>query len=137
LALAISLEEDDARIYGDYGDRLEADYPDTAKMLKIMLDDELVHAQRLMASYRARFGEHIPFIQRQDVKGFLRRKPLRLAKVLSVQRVRKEVELMEAGSMRFYQTAAKRATKLPMRKLLDELALAEQGHGDLAGKLNM
>jgi erythrin-vacuolar iron transport family protein len=102
LTLAITLEEDDARIYGDYGDRLEADYPDTAKMLKIMQDEELVHAQRLMASYRARFGEHIPFIQRQDVKGFLRRKPLWLAKVLSVERVRKEVELMAAESMRFH-----------------------------------
>ena len=97
LALAISLEEDDARIYGDYADRLKADYPDTAKMLKIMQDEELVHAQRLMDTCRAQFGEHIPFIQRQDVKGFLRRKPLWLAKVLSVQQVRKEVELMEAG----------------------------------------
>ena len=82
LALAISLEEDDARIYGDYADRLKADYPDTAKMLKIMQDEELVHAQRLMDTSHAQFGEHIPFIQRQDVKGFLRRKPLWLAKVL-------------------------------------------------------
>ena len=61
LALAISLEEDDARIYGDYADRLKADYPDTAKMLKIMQDEELVHAQRLMAACRAQFGEHIPW----------------------------------------------------------------------------
>ena len=103
LALAVSLEEDDARIYGDYADRLKADYPDTAKMLKIMQDEELVHAQRLMDTCRAQFGEHIPFIQRQDVKGFLRRKPLWLAKVLSVQQVRKEVEVMELESMRFYQ----------------------------------
>ena len=128
--------EDDARIYGDYADRLEADYPDTAKMLKIMRDEELVHAQRLMASFRVQFGEHIPFVQRQDVKGFIRRKPLWLAKVLSVQQVRKEVEVMEAESMRFYQTAAKRATNLPVRKLLDELAVAERAHEDLAGKLN-
>ena len=136
LALAISLEEDDARIYGDYADRLKADYPDTGKMLKIMQDEELVHAQRLMNTCRAQFGEHIPFIQRHDVKGFLRRRPLWLAKVLGVQQVRKEVELMEAESMRFYQTAAKRATNLSVRKLLDELAVAEQAHEDLAGKLN-
>jgi erythrin-vacuolar iron transport family protein len=136
LALAISLEEDDSRIYGDYADRLKADYPETAKMLKIMQDEELVHAQRLIDSWRAQFGEHIPFIQRQDVKGFLRRKPLWLAKVLSVQQVRKEVELMELESMRFYQTAAKRTTDLSVRKLLDDLAVAEQLHEDLAGKLN-
>jgi len=136
LALAISLEEDDARIYGDYADRLKADYPDTAKMLKIMQDEELVHAQRLMETCRAQFGEHIPFIQRQDVKGFIRRKPLWQAKVLSIQQVRKEVELMELESMRFYQTAAKRTTNLSVRKLLDELTVAEQVHEDLAGKLN-
>ena len=136
LALAVSLEEDDARIYGDYADRLKADYPDTAKMLKIMQDEELVHAKRLMNTCRAQFGEHIPFIQRHDVKGFLRRKPVWLAKALGVQQVRKEVELMEAESMRFYQTAAKRATNLSVRKLLDELAVAEQVHEDLAGKLN-
>ena len=106
LALAISLEEDDARIYGDYADRLKADYPDTAKMLRIVQDEELVHAQRLMDTCRTQFGEHIPFIQRHDVKGFLRRKPLWLAKVLGVQQVRKEVELMELESRRFYQTAA-------------------------------
>jgi erythrin-vacuolar iron transport family protein len=135
LALAISLEEDDARIYEDYADRLKADYPDTAKMLKIMQDEELVHAQRLMDTCRAQFGEHIPFIQRQDVKGFIRRKPVWLAKVLGVQQVRKEVELMELESMRFYQTAAKRTTNLSVRKLLDELAVAEQAHEDLAGKL--
>jgi rubrerythrin len=136
LALAISLEEDDARIYGDYAERLKADYPDTAKMLKIMQDEELVHAQRLMDTCRAQFGEHIPFIQRQDVKGFLRRKPLWLAKVLGVQQVRKEVEVMELESMRFYQTAAKRTANLSVRKLLDELAVAEQVHEDLAVKLN-
>ena len=111
LALAISLEEDDARIYGDYAERLKADYPDTAKMLEIMRDEELVHAQKLMDTCRAQCGEHIPFLQRQDVKGFLRRKPVWLAKVLSVQQVRKEVKLMELESMRFYRTAAKRTTK--------------------------
>ena len=78
--MAISLEEDDARIYGDYGDRLKADYPETAKMLTTMRDEELAHAQRLMDAFQAQFGKHIPFIQRQDIKGFLRRKPLWLAK---------------------------------------------------------
>jgi erythrin-vacuolar iron transport family protein len=89
LALAISLEEDDARVYGDYADRLKADYPETAKMLTTMRDEELVHAQRLMDTFQAQFGNHIPFIQRQDIKGFLRRKPLWLAKVLTIQQVRR------------------------------------------------
>jgi erythrin-vacuolar iron transport family protein len=136
LALAISLEEDDARIYGDYADRLKADYPDTAKMLATMRDEELMHAQRLMDGFQAQFGEHIPFIQRQDIKGFLRRKPLWLAKVMTVRQVRREVELMELESMRFYQTAAKRTTNVSVRKLLDGLALAEEVHEDLASKLD-
>ena len=136
LALAISLEEDDARIYGDYGDRLKADYPETAKMLTTMRDEELAHAQRLMDAFQAQFGKHIPFIQRQDIKGFLRRKPLWLAKVLTIQQVRKEVEVMELEAMRFYQTAAKRTTNVSVRKLLDGLAHAEEVHEDLASKLN-
>ena len=136
LALAISLEEDDARVYGDYADRLKADYPETAKMLTTMRDEELVHAQRLMDTFQAQFGNHIPFIQRQDIKGFLRRKPLWLAKVLTIQQVRKEVELMELEAMRFYQTAAKRTTNVSLRKLLDGLAHAEEVHEDLASKLN-
>ena len=69
LALAISLEEDDARIYGDYADRLKADYPDTAKMLEIMRDEELVHAQKLMDTCRAQCGEHIPFLQGRTSRG--------------------------------------------------------------------
>ena len=105
-------------------------------MLEIMRDEELVHAQKLMDTCRAQCGEHIPFLQRQDVKGFLRRKPVWLAKVLSVQQVRKEVKLMELESMRFYRTAAKRTTNLSVRKLLDKLAVAEQVHEDLAGELD-
>ena len=91
LALAISLEEDDARIYGDYADRLKADYPDTAKLLKNYAGRRTGPMPKdSWISCHAQFGEHIPFIQRQDVKGFIRRKPLWLAKVLSVQQVRKE-----------------------------------------------
>ena len=105
-------------------------------MLTTMRDEELVHAQRLMDAFQAQFGNHIPFIQRQDIKGFLRRKPLWLAKVLTIQQVRKEVELMELEAMRFYQTAAKRTTNVSLRKLLDGLAHAEEVHEDLASKLN-
>jgi len=135
LALAITLEEDDARIYGDFAERVKGDYPDTAKMLSSMKEEEQTHARRLMEMYRKAFGEHIPFVRSQDVRGFLRRKPLWLARHFSVQQLRKEVEIMEIQSMRFYQEAAKRSTNLSVRKLLDELAAAEQEHENLAEKL--
>lgn len=135
LALAISLEEDDARIYGDFAERLKAEFPETAKMLAAMQTEEQGHARRLMEISRKAFGEHIPFVRSQDVKGFLRRKPLWLARRLSVQQVRREVETMEIQSQHFYEQAAKRSTNLSIRKLLDELAAAEQEHENLAEKL--
>ncbi len=135
LALAISLEEDDARIYGDFAERLKAEFPETAKMLAAMQTEEQGHARRLMEISRKAFGEHIPFVRSQDVKGFLRRKPLWLARRLSVQQVRREVETMEIQSQHFYEQAAKHSTNLSIRKLLDELAAAEQEHENLAEKL--
>lgn len=135
LALAISLEEDDARIYGDYANRLQETYPETAKMLRTMQSEEWTHAQRLMESFRTNHGEHIPFIRRQDVKGFIRRRPLWLSRALTVSQVRKEVEVMELEALKFYQAAAKRTDHVDVRKLLDELAIAEQQHEDLAAGL--
>jgi len=135
LALAISLEEDDARIYGDFADRVGKDYPDTAKMLRTMQEEERGHASQLTAAFREHYGEHIPFIQRQDVKGFIRRKPVWLMKNLPVQQVRREVELMELESLRFYQSAAKRSSHPGVRQLLNDLAATEQGHEDLATQL--
>lgn len=135
LALAISLEEDDSRIYGDFADRLKASYPDTAKLLTTMQQEEIVHARRLMEMFKKAYGEHIPFVQRDAVKGFIKRKPIWLNKVLTVNQVRREVELMEHESFHFYQSAAKRATNLDVRRLLDDLASAEQDHEDLAVKL--
>jgi len=132
LALAISLEEDDARIYGDFESRLKATYPSTADLLEKMRNEERGHAARLMEMHRQRYGDHIPFIQRQDVKGFIRRKPLWLARTLTLQQVRETVEVMEEESMRFYQSAAKLTTDLEVRALLDELAAVEEEHENLA-----
>ena len=135
LALAISLEEDDVRIYGDYAERLKPSYPETARMLLTMQAEEQTHAESLLKAYREEFGTHIPFIRRQDVKGFLHRKPLWLSRVMTVPQVRREIALMEQETMRFYRAAAKQTSNVSVRELLDRLALAEQKHEDLAGKL--
>lgn len=135
LALAISLEEDDARIYGDYANRLQEAYPETAKMLRTMQSEEWGHAQRLMESFRTNHGDHIPFIRRQDVKGFIKRKPLWLSRTLTVSQVRKEVEVMELEALKFYQAAIPRTNHVEVRKLLDELAIEEQKHEDLASDM--
>ena len=132
LALAISLEEDDARIYGDFAGRLKERFPSTAEMLETMRDEERTHAARLIEMHRQRYGDHIPFVRSEDVKGFLRRKPLWLARTLNVRQVRETVEVMEEESLRFYQSAAKLTTDLAVRTLLDELAAIEQEHENLA-----
>lgn len=135
LALAIALEEDDARIYGDFASRLKESYPSTSEMLSKMAEEERGHAARLIRIHHERCGEHIPFIRRQDVKGFIQRKPLWLAKVLPVAKVREMVGVMEAESYQFYVNAAKHASDPQVRLLLDELAAAEQEHEDLASSL--
>jgi len=135
LALAISLEEEDARIYGDYAARFKTDYPGTARMLADMQAEEESHAKSLTEIHQQHFGGHIPFLKRENVRGFPHRKPLWLARVLTVRQVRREVERMERESLRFYQVAAGRAANPAVRKLLLDLAAAEQKHEDLAGKL--
>ncbi|MDX2079281.1 MAG: ferritin family protein [Terrimicrobiaceae bacterium] len=135
LALAISLEEDDARIYGDFAARVRDQFPETAKVLERMRDEERVHAARLIELFRTRFGEHIPFVRRQDVKGFLRRKPVWLTQALGIDQVRKAVEVMELESLRFYQRSAAHSGDAAVRKLFDELAAEEEKHEELAVSL--
>ena len=132
LALAIDSEEDDSRIYSAFAERLKEQYPATSRTLITMRDEELDHAHRLMESFKASYGEHLPFIRRQDVKGFITRKPLWLSRLLTVDQVRKEVETMEYESRSFYEAAAKRTSNLSVRKLLNELALVEASHEELA-----
>ena len=132
LALAINAEEDDSRIYGAFAERLKQEYPATARTLLAMRDQELGHAHGLMERFKASYGEQLPFIRRQDVKGFVERKPIWLSKLLTVDQVRREVETMEFESRRFYEVAAKRASDLNVRKLLNELALVESSHEEMA-----
>src|SRR5215470_12562958 len=95
LALAISLEEEDGRVYADFADGLRETYPATAKLFEEMREEESQHRASLIETYRQRFGEHIPLIRRQDVKGFLQRRPLWLSRPLRISDVRKQVEVME------------------------------------------
>ncbi len=132
LALAITSEEDDSRIYGQFAERLKGQYPATARTLITMRDEELGHAHRLMETFKASYGENLPFVRRQDVKGFISRKPLWLSQLLTIDQVRKEVETMEYEARRFYEAAAKQTLNLNVRKLLNELALVEASHEELA-----
>lgn len=135
LALAISLEEDDARIYSDYAKKLEADYPASAKIFVEMAREEGRHRARLLGIYRKKFGEHIPLLRRQDVKGFITRRPVWMIEPLSLDKVRKQVEVMEYEARRFYEIAMQRAEDASVRKLLGDLADAERDHESLAGQL--
>jgi erythrin-vacuolar iron transport family protein len=135
LALAISLEEEDARIYGDFADGVKADYPATAVMLEEMEKEEDGHRHRLIELYRQRFGEHIPLIRRQDVKGFVQRTPIWLVRPLGLAAVRKQVELMELETRRFYESAIKQTTDAGIRQLLGDLAAEERKHTLRAEKI--
>src|SRR5919199_6753276 len=102
LALAISLEEEDARIYDEFAEGLRETYPDTARMFNAMADEETGHRHRLLDLYRRKFGERLPLIRRQDVRGFVERQPVWLVRPLRLDKVRQQAELMEAETKRFY-----------------------------------
>src|SRR3954465_2787299 len=110
LALAISLEEEDARIYAHFREGLKTDSPATAKILNEMREEEDGHRHRLIELHRQKFGEHIPLIRRPDIKGFGERRPVWLVRPLGVAAVRKQMEIMEWETRRFYETAAKQTT---------------------------
>ena len=135
LALAISSEEDDARIYGDVADGLRADYPATAEIFLEMQREESDHRRGLTELYRQRFGEHIPLIRRADVKGFIRRRPIWLVRPLGIDAVRRLAETMEMETRQFYERAAQRVTDVSTRQLLSDLAEAERKHSDFAESL--
>jgi len=135
LALAVSLEEEDGRIYADFADGLRETYPDTAKLFDQMREEESQHRASLIESYRSRFGEHIPLIRRQDVKGFVQRRPFWLSRPLRINEVRKQVEVMELETRRFYERAIQHVTDAGVRKLLGDLAEVERRHYATAGSL--
>jgi len=135
LALAISLEEEDGRIYGDFVDGLRETYPATSKMFEEMQAEESGHRRALIDMYRQRFGEHIPLIRRHDVKGFLTRRPVWLVRPLGINVVRKQAEIMELETRQFYEKAQERVTDASTRKLLGDLAEVERQHQAAAESL--
>lgn len=137
LALAISSEEDDARIYKAYADGLCDAFPQSAKVFDDMAEEENQHRQQLIDQHRARFGDTIPLIRREHVRGYYERKPDWLVRPLGLDKVRTMAEDMEAQAYRFYIEAAKRTSDASTRKLLGDLALAEKGHEGLAQRLGL
>jgi rubrerythrin len=135
LALAISNEETDGRIYADFAARLKDNYPATAEVFKEMEAEEDTHRRRLIDEFRRRFGEHIPLIRREDVKGFITRKPVWLIRSLGIETVRRYAESMEAETQHFYERAAARVSDASTRKLLGDLAEAERHHVEIADEL--
>ena len=136
LALAISLEEEDERIYADYGEELKQDFPATAAMFGAMRVEESDHRRRLIELYQAKFGEHIPLIRRNDVKGFVHRRPIWLTRPLRLDAVRREAATMEVETRRFYEKAAARTEDASIRQLLNDLAQEERSHEYRAGELS-
>ena len=136
LALAISLEEEDERVYADFAEGLRSDYPASAAMFEGMREEESGHRRRLIELYRQKFGEHIPLIRRQDVRGFVERPALWLMRPLRIEAVRKEASTMEVETRRFYEKSAARAQDASVRQLLDDLINEEREHEERALELD-
>lgn len=128
LALAIGAEEEDCRIYMDLAERLRDEFAASSQMFIEMAEEETEHRHRLIELYREKFGEHIPLVRRQDVRGFLNRKPVWQLPRPGIEDVRNLAESMETETKRFYRMAASRTTDVSIRKLLADLAEAEQAH---------
>ena len=135
LALAISLEEDDERAYADYAEMLRQDFPASAAIFDGMGEEEAGHRRRLIELYRARFGNHIPLIRRDDIRGFISRKPIWLTRQLGPEAIRRQAAALEIESRRFYEKASARAQDPDTRQLLDDLAGEERAHIGRAGEL--
>ncbi len=136
LALAISAEEDDSRIYASYAEGLREQYPASAKVFDEMTVEENEHRRLLIEMHQRKFGDNIPLIRREHVKGFYERKPDWLVRPLGLENVRKQAVLMESQAYNYYSEAAKRTTDADIRKLLGDLALAEKSHVSLASRLS-
>ncbi len=137
LALAISLEEEDERVYSDFAEGLRHDYPASASMFESMREEESGHRRKLIDLYRQKFGDHIPLIRRQDVRGFVQRPALWLSNPLRIDAVRKEASTMEVETRRFYERARERTQDAGTRQLLDDLINEERDHEERAQELDL
>ena len=135
LALAVTAEEEDAHIYRDFAESLRDEFPASSDLFKKMALEEDGHRHRLIELYRTKFGEHIPLIRRQDVKGFYARRPSWFRKSLRPEHAREEATLMEIESRRFYEAAAKQTGDAAIRQLLDDLAQEESRHEVTASEI--
>jgi rubrerythrin len=137
LALAISSEEEDGRIYSAYAARLRAEYPASAAVFDGMAAEEDGHRRQLIEMYQRRFGDFIVPLRREHVADFYTRHPVWLIENLGLDRVRQEAMDMEKQAHEFYLAAASRSTDADTRKLLGDLATAEAGHEAVADELSM
>jgi rubrerythrin len=135
LALAISSEEEDGRVYADFAHDLRDEYPGSAQMFADMAAEENEHRRRLIDVFAERFGSHIPLVQRQEVRGWVQRKPAWQVRAMGIEAVRRHVQQMEQDAGRFYQQAATQTSDAAVRKLLGDLAEAELAHEHTAGAI--
>ena len=135
LALAISLEEEDERVYADFVEGMRQDFPASAAVFEGMRQEEAGHRRRLIELYQQKFGEHIPLIRRQDVRGFVQRKAVWLNQPLRLEELRKQAAAIEVETRRFYERAAARSQDASIRQLLDDLAGEERHHEERAEEL--
>ncbi len=137
LALAISGEEEDARIYMSIASRLQENFPHSARIFMEMAQEELEHKRRLEELYRKKFGDIIPLIRKEDVAGFVRHSPVWLLPDFDIERARRLALVMELETYRFYKRAAQKAKDPKVRELLEWLAEQEKHHESLAAKLEL
>jgi rubrerythrin len=137
LALAISSEDEDARTYASFAHQLRDKFPASANVFVEMAEEEHEHRRRLTEAYQKKFGDFIPLIRRSDVSGFVKHKPVWLMKAMSLEAMRERAEVMELENLRFYRSAADRSSDPAVKKLLLDLAAAEEGHSSLADKLGL
>jgi rubrerythrin len=135
LALAIQNEEEDGRIYRDFAERMREPYPASAGIFTGMADEENEHRRRLLELYQQRYGDHIPLIRREDVRGFIRRKPVWMTSSFDVDAMRERARSMEEEAVNFYRRAAARSTDPAIRTLLGDLADVEAHHAEIADRL--
>src|SRR5437867_1937769 len=135
LALAISLEEEHERVYADYAEGLRRDFPASAAIFQGMHEEESEHRRRLIELYRGKFGEHIPLVRRQDVRGLIPQEPIWLQQPLNLVKIRSQASTAEAEMRRFYLRAAGRSQDASIRQLLNDLAEEEVSHAHRAEDL--
>ncbi|HEY3915774.1 MAG TPA: ferritin family protein [Verrucomicrobiae bacterium] len=135
LALAVALEEDHARTYEDFAEGLRENFPEQAEKFRDLRREEDGHRHRLLDLYRSRFGDHVPLIRREHIKGFVKTKPVWQMRPVGVKAAQKQAELMELETKRFYEAAARQATDVGIRQLLGDLAEEERNHAQSAGQI--